>query len=193
MASTGGRVPRGDRGRPLRAQPVWRRIVTAPAVPVHRLSEGRDGKRRFQHGNPAGGGSADRRPPLHRRDTGRAAYQRGKGRRRKAGHRIAQGHAESDDFHREIRFLGMTSAPAFVRQPEGNSVAERAIRTLKEQLLCVRHFATVEELRQALTALAAEYNASWMRQRHSYETPEQIRAEQQALETDAAKALKMAA
>lgn len=99
----------------------------------------------------------------------------------------------SADFHREIRFLGMTSAPAFVRQPEGNSVAERAIRTLKEQLLWVRHFATVEELRQALTALAAEYNASWMRQRHSYETPEQIRAEQQALETDAAKALKMAA
>ncbi len=50
----------------------------------------------------------------------------------------------SGDFQREIRFLGMTSSPAFVRQPEGNGVAERAIRTLKEQLLWVRHFATVE-------------------------------------------------
>ncbi|WP_418904211.1 IS3 family transposase, partial [Cereibacter sphaeroides] len=36
----------------------------------------------------------------------------------------------SADFQREIRFLGMTSSPAFVRQPEGNGVAERAIRTL---------------------------------------------------------------
>ena len=31
----------------------------------------------------------------------------------------------SADFQREIRFLGMTSSPAFVRQPEGNGVAER--------------------------------------------------------------------
>ena len=41
----------------------------------------------------------------------------------------------SSDFQREIRFLGMTSSPAFVRQPECNGVAEGAIRTLKEQLL----------------------------------------------------------
>ncbi len=99
----------------------------------------------------------------------------------------------SAEFQREIRFLGMMSSPAFVRQPEGNGVAERAIRTLKEQLLWVRHFATVEELRQALTAFAAEYNASWMRQRHGYKTPEQIRAEQKALETKAATELIMAA
>lgn len=35
-------------------------------------------------------------------------------------------------------------------EPEGNGVAERFIRTLKEQLLWVRTFDTVEELRQAL-------------------------------------------
>jgi hypothetical protein len=39
---------------------------------------------------------------------------------------------------------------AFVREPEGNGVAERFIRTLKEQLLWVWTFDTVEELRQAL-------------------------------------------
>jgi putative transposase len=99
----------------------------------------------------------------------------------------------SNDFQNEIRCFGIVSSPAFVRQPEGNGVAERAIRTLKEQLLWVRHFATVEELRQALAAFAAEYNASWMRQRHGYKTPDQIRAEQKALETEAATGLKMAA
>ena len=99
----------------------------------------------------------------------------------------------SDDFRNEIKCFGIVSSPALVRQPEGDWVAERAIRTLKEQLLRVRHFATVEELRQALAAFAAECNASWMRQRHGCKTPDQIRAEQKALETEAATGLKMAA
>jgi MoxR-like ATPase len=46
--------------------------------------------------------------------------------------------------------LGIESSPAFVRAPEGNGCAERFIRTLKETLLWVRVFGTVEELRQAL-------------------------------------------
>ena len=44
----------------------------------------------------------------------------------------------SDDFQRELKFLGMASSPSFVREPEGNGCAERFIRTLKEQLLWVR-------------------------------------------------------
>ena len=99
----------------------------------------------------------------------------------------------SDDFQNEIKCFGITSSPAFVRQPEGNGVAERAIRTLKEQLLWVRHFATVEELRHALAAFAAQYNACWIRQRHGYRTPDQVRADQKALETEAATGTKMAA
>ena len=39
------------------------------------------------------------------------------------------------------------SSPAFVREPEGNGVAERFIGTLKEPLLWVLTFDTVEELR----------------------------------------------
>ena len=53
---------------------------------------------------------------------------------------------------RRSRFLGIDSSPAFVRAPEGNGCAERFIRTLKENLLWVRTFETVEELRQALLA-----------------------------------------
>jgi transposase InsO family protein len=56
----------------------------------------------------------------------------------------------SDAFQEEVAFLGIESSQAFVRSPEGNGCAEWFIRTLKKQLLWVRAFRTVEELRQAL-------------------------------------------
>src|SRR3954449_11322001 len=84
----------------------------------------------------------------------------------------------SHDFQAEIRFLGIESSPAFVREPEGNGCAERFIRTLKENLLWVRHFATVEELRLALSAFKQTYNQSWIIERHGYRTPAQVRADQ---------------
>jgi transposase InsO family protein len=81
----------------------------------------------------------------------------------------------SGDFQTEITFLGMTSSPAFVRQPEGNGCIERFFRTLKEQLLWVRHFATVEELRQALLAFKETYNREWLIARLGYRSPAQAR------------------
>jgi putative transposase len=50
----------------------------------------------------------------------------------------------SDHFQKEIAFLAIESSPAFVRALEGNSCAERFIRTLKENLLWVRTFETIE-------------------------------------------------
>ena len=76
------------------------------------------------------------------------------------------------------RFLGIESSPAFVREPEGDGCAERFIRTLKENLLWVRHFATVEELRLALIAFKRTYNQTWIIERHGYKTPAQIRDDQ---------------
>ena len=84
----------------------------------------------------------------------------------------------SDAFQKEIDFLGLESSPAFVRAPEGNGCAERFIRVLKENLLWVRRFDTVEELRLALLAFRQTYNQSWIIQRHGYKTPAQVRAEQ---------------
>jgi putative transposase len=84
----------------------------------------------------------------------------------------------SHDFQAEIRFLGIQSSPAFVRDPEGNGCAERFIRTLKENLLWVRRFDTVEELRLALLAFQRRYNQSWIIERHGYRTPAQVRADQ---------------
>ncbi len=84
----------------------------------------------------------------------------------------------SHDFQAEIRFLGIESSPAFVREPEGNGCAERFIRVLKENLLWVRRFDTVEELRLALLAFQQSYNQSWIIERHGYRTPAQVRADQ---------------
>ena len=81
----------------------------------------------------------------------------------------------SADFQAEITFLGMTSSPAFVRQPEGNGCIERFFRTLKEQLLWVRHFSTIEELRQALLAFKDRYNQEWLIERLGYRSPAQAR------------------
>jgi len=82
----------------------------------------------------------------------------------------------SHAFQQELRFLGIESSPSFVRAPEGNGVAERFIRTLKEQLLWVRTFDTVEELRQALLEFKDRFNRHWLLQRHRYATPAQVRA-----------------
>jgi hypothetical protein len=69
----------------------------------------------------------------------------------------------------------MTSSPSFVREPEGNGVAERYIRTLEENLLWVRHFATVVELIEALREFRRRYNEHWLIERHGYQPPAQVR------------------
>jgi len=84
----------------------------------------------------------------------------------------------SDHFQKEISFLGIESSPAFVRAPEGNGCAERFIRTLKESLLWVRHFETIEELRQALLEFRETYNTKWLIERHGYLTPAGFRHKQ---------------
>jgi transposase InsO family protein len=87
----------------------------------------------------------------------------------------------ADDFQRELAFLGIEPSPAFVREPEGNGCAERFIRTLKENLLWVRRFATIEELRLALLAFQPLYNQTWIVERHAYRTPALVRADQLGL------------
>ena len=86
----------------------------------------------------------------------------------------------SDDFQKELTFLGMTSSPSFVREPEGNGIAERFIRTLKEILLWVRSFATVAELVEALREFRLLYNERWLIERHGFRSPSQVRRERQA-------------
>ena len=92
----------------------------------------------------------------------------------------------SGDFQAELKFLGVTSSPAFVRAPEGNGCAERFIRTLKENLLWVRWFETIEDLRLALLEFQRTYNETWIIQRHGYRTPAQVRRDQTTIMQTAA-------
>jgi putative transposase len=57
-----------------------------------------------------------------------------------------------------------------------HGVAERFIRTLKEQLLWVRTFDTVEE-RLALLEFNERYNQQWLCEPHGHQTPAQVRAQ----------------
>ena len=99
----------------------------------------------------------------------------------------------SGDFQDEIECLGIEASPSFVREPEGNGVAERFIRTLKENLLWVRTFDTIEELRAALVEFATRYNDTWLVARHGYRTPAQVRADQCRLDPNITADLKLAA
>jgi len=84
----------------------------------------------------------------------------------------------ADHFQKELNFLGIDSSPAFVRSPEGNGCAERSIPTLKENLLWVQTFKTIEELRQALLAFRETYNDTWLIERHSFLSPAEYRRRQ---------------
>ena len=95
-----------------------------------------------------------------------------------AGLRLRHDHGSqfmSDDFQNEIRFLGIVSSPAFVREPEGNGCIERFFKTLKEQLLWVRHFRSIPELLRALQDFRALYNQHWLIERLGFQSPAQAR------------------
>ena len=83
----------------------------------------------------------------------------------------------SDHFQNQIAFLGMTPSFAFVRQPETNGVAERFIRTLKEQVVWGRIFRNAEEVRGAVRAFVARYNEHWLLEKNAYRSPAQTRRE----------------
>ncbi len=89
----------------------------------------------------------------------------------------------SGDFQRGIRFLGPESCPAFVREPKGNGSIERFFRTLKEQLLRVRRFETLEELAEALEEFRQRYDGHWMAERLHFQSPQQARHAPLALES----------
>ena len=81
----------------------------------------------------------------------------------------------SNHFQDALRFLSIRSSPSFAAAPEGNGCAERFIRTLKEQLLWVETFETVEHLRRALLSFKERYNRHWLVERHGHRSPAAVR------------------
>ena len=52
---------------------------------------------------------------------------------------------------------------------------ERFIRTLKELLLWLIHFALVDKLNKALSTFKERYNQTWLVAKHVYWTPSEVR------------------
>ena len=78
-------------------------------------------------------------------------------------------------FQAEIKWLGIRSTPAYVGEPECNGVAERFMRTLKEECIHLHDFETLEEAREVIGAFIESYNNGWLLQRHGYLTPARAR------------------
>jgi transposase InsO family protein len=68
----------------------------------------------------------------------------------------------SADFPAELRFLGIESSPAFLRELGSNGYIELFFRTFKEQPLWGRHFEATEELTEALLKSRQRYNRQWL-------------------------------
>ena len=81
----------------------------------------------------------------------------------------------SEHYQAEIDHLGIARSPAFHYEPETNGCAEKAIQTLKEQVLWIERFETLEELRLAVRRFGRAYNEHWLIERHGYHTPTEAR------------------
>ena len=72
---------------------------------------------------------------------------------------------------------GITQSMAPVGRPTGNAVAERLIRTMKEECIWLRDWNSLAELRAALLDWLSEYNERRPHQSLEWSTPSERRAE----------------
>jgi len=92
----------------------------------------------------------------------------------------------SDHFQNQVKAWGMTPSFAFLEQPQTNGVAERFIRTLKEQVIYGRTFDNMEDVRQAVADFVELYNDQWLIEKNGYLSPRQAREAYYSSEVEAA-------
>ena len=81
----------------------------------------------------------------------------------------------ADVFQKQMRFWGVAPSYAFVAEPETNGVIERFFRTLKEQAIHGRIFQTIDDVRDAVRAFVARYNATWLIEKNGHRSPADMR------------------
>jgi putative transposase len=81
------------------------------------------------------------------------------------------------DCETMCRRWGIDHTFAPVGRPTGNAVVERLIRTLKEEVIWLRDWDTVEQVREAVAAWVVRYNERRPHQALNYKTPSEYRAE----------------
>ena len=82
----------------------------------------------------------------------------------------------ADAWINEVKWLGITISPSYVGEPECNGVAERFMRTLKEQCLYLHRFTSLVEARQIIGEFIVRYNTQWLIERLGHQTPAAARA-----------------
>jgi putative transposase len=82
----------------------------------------------------------------------------------------------SDHFLNQIAYWGIAQSFSFVAQPQGNGVAERFIKTLKQQAIYGRILRNAEEVHHAVAAFVHEYNHHWRIERLHFLTPAEARS-----------------
>jgi putative transposase len=87
-------------------------------------------------------------------------------------------------FQGSLNWLGIEDDTAFVGERQGNGVAERFIRTLKEQCLWARLCDDVDDLRQAVATFIENYNNEWLIERLGHRTPRRSTKRQPRLPND---------
>ena len=81
----------------------------------------------------------------------------------------------SEHFVNQVRYWGITTSFAFVSKPETNGVAERFMRTLKEQAIHGRIFRTVQDVREAVADFIELYNQQWLLEKNRGRSPREMR------------------
>jgi putative transposase len=83
----------------------------------------------------------------------------------------------SDHFQNQLKYWGIRPSFAFIEQPQTNGVAERFIRTLKEQVIYGRVFQNLQEVRKAVRRFVDTYNREWLVEKKGFLSPRQARVQ----------------
>jgi transposase InsO family protein len=78
-------------------------------------------------------------------------------------------------FQGELAWLGIRPTASYFGEPECNGVAERFIRTLKEECLFLHDFESLEEARGVIGEFIERYDRGWLLERCGYRTPAEAR------------------
>lgn len=74
-------------------------------------------------------------------------------------------------FMRECRALGIKQAFTAYANPKGNADTERLIRTVKEELIWLREWSSVEELKLEIKKFVEYFNENYLHSALDYKTP----------------------
>src|SRR2546422_4640870 len=77
----------------------------------------------------------------------------------------------ADAWINEVKWLGITISPSYLGKPQCNGVAERFMRTLKEQCLYLHQFTSLAEARTIISEFIERYNTQWLIERLGHQTP----------------------